>query len=275
VAGAAAVANLALWHPYPIAAFNQLLGGSPAGARTFSIGWGEGFEQVAAWLNQQPDITGVVSVSRFPVVQSPYMLRGAAASTPGGTDLPENTGYVVVYVSQVQRGLPSPPFDRFSAEGTPLHTVTIHGVPYAWIYQAQPAVAQPRDATFAGSLRLVGFDQPAPAAPGAPLVLQLVWQPYDPLPADYTLFAHLLGPDGVRVAQADLPLPTTAWRPGAVVRSEVAIPLPAGLPAGAYRLFVGLYDPAGGARLPLTTDIPLDPARSGPDALPLLRVDVP
>src|SRR5262249_34857824 len=51
-----AVLNAAWWHPYGIAAFNQALGGAQAGAQTFLIGWGEGFEQVADWLNQQPDL---------------------------------------------------------------------------------------------------------------------------------------------------------------------------------------------------------------------------
>ncbi|HMO58604.1 MAG TPA: glycosyltransferase family 39 protein [Roseiflexaceae bacterium] len=273
VAATAAAINLALWHPYPIAAFNQVLGGSAAGARTFAVGWGEGFEQVAAWLNQQPDITGVVSVSRFPVVQAPYMRRGAAARTPEGTELPPNSGYVVVYITQVQRGLPSPPLDRFYAEGIPLHQVSIHGVPYAWIYQVPPAVAVPRPARFGTAMQLIGAD-PQPRAAGDPLLLQLVWQPVDPPATDYMLFAHLLAADGRRVAQADLPLPSSSWQPGRVVRSEIGLPLPPDLPAGPYTLYIGLYDPADGRRLPLQTSLPRDD-RNGADALPLLDVDLP
>src|SRR5690349_24449843 len=55
----AAIVNAAWYHPYGIAYFNQALGGAQAGAGTFLYGTGEGMEQVAAWLNQQPDITGV------------------------------------------------------------------------------------------------------------------------------------------------------------------------------------------------------------------------
>ena len=36
----AAVVNVAYWHPYHIAAFNQALGGARVGARTFMVGWG-------------------------------------------------------------------------------------------------------------------------------------------------------------------------------------------------------------------------------------------
>src|SRR5207245_7739262 len=63
VVALAAIGNAAWWHPYGIAYFNQALGGAPLGARMFLAGWGEGFEQVADWLNRQPDITGVVTVS--------------------------------------------------------------------------------------------------------------------------------------------------------------------------------------------------------------------
>ncbi len=50
----AALANMAFWHPYEIAAYNQALGGARVGAYAFLTGWGEGLEQAADWLNQQP-----------------------------------------------------------------------------------------------------------------------------------------------------------------------------------------------------------------------------
>ncbi len=31
------------------------------------VGWGEGLEQVAGWLNEQPDITGVVTATTMKV----------------------------------------------------------------------------------------------------------------------------------------------------------------------------------------------------------------
>ena len=58
----AALANIAWWHPYSIDAFNQVFGGTRAGVRTFTLGWGEGLEQVADWLkeNLSPRGVGVV-----------------------------------------------------------------------------------------------------------------------------------------------------------------------------------------------------------------------
>ncbi|MFL5805126.1 MAG: glycosyltransferase family 39 protein [Roseiflexaceae bacterium] len=269
-----ALANAAWWHPYGIAAFNQALGGAPLGARTFLIGTGEGMQQIAAWLNQQPDITGVVTVS--PAVQTlqPYLRRGARAINPSDGALPSKAGYIVVYGRQTQRSELFPPFDQFYGQAIPLHIVNIHGVDYAWIYQAPPPLAQPRPADFGPAIRLRGFDQASPPARGQPLALTLAWQARAPAPADAVLFAHLIGPDGRRYAQADLPLPAGQWTPGRFVSTALPLQIPTDAPAGAYRLTIGLYDPAGGQRLPLAADAALDPAVDGPDALLLAEFEL-
>jgi hypothetical protein len=270
----AALINAAWYHPYSIVYFNQAFGGASMGARTFLAGWGEGFEQVAVWLNQQPDITGVVTVSPMGSSLQPYMRKGAHVSGPDGDALPRKTGYVVVYIRQVQDGQTVPPFDQYYGRGVPLHVVTLHGVDYAWIYQAPPTVTQVRPAAFGPSLRLHGFDQASAAQRGQPLALRLVWEVRTPPPADYTLFAHLLGPDGQRIAQVDLPLSTRSWAAGRYQTTELPLGLPAEAPPGVYRLAIGLYDPAGGARLPLMADAALDSAVDGPGALMLAEIEL-
>lgn len=52
------------------------------------------------------------------------------------------------------------------------------------------------------------------------------------------------------------------------------MPLPPELPAGRYRLVVGLYDPKGGPRLTVRASEPIDPALDGPDALPLAEIEL-
>jgi 4-amino-4-deoxy-L-arabinose transferase-like glycosyltransferase len=274
VVSLAALINAAWYHPYGIAYFNQALGGPAAGAGAFLYGTGEGMQQVAAWLNQQPDITGVVTVSPMIQTLQPYMRRGARAINPADGKLPHKAGYVVVYGRQTQREALLPPFDQFYGRGVPLHIVNIHGVDYAWIYQAPPAVAQPRLAAFGSAIRLHGFDQAGPAQPGQPLVFRLVWEVPAAPAADYTLFAHLLAPDGGRIAQVDLPLPSGGWTPGRYQATELPIGIPADAPPGRYRLAIGLYEPPGGPRLPLTAAAALDPAVDGPDALLLVELEL-
>jgi hypothetical protein len=266
-----AMLNTALWHPYGITYFNSALGGPAMGARVFLEGWGEGFEQVAAWLNQQPDITGVVTVS--PMVSSlrPYMRRRAQVSDPSGGELPNKTGYMVVYLRQVQGGAPDPPFDQFYSRASPLHTVRIHGVDYAWIYRIPPPVAIARPADFGLDIHLRGFEQQGVMRKGQRVAFKLFWETRNAPPIDYTLFAHLIGPDGVRYTQVDIPYPTRSWGARQFVTTELPIELPPNVPAGRYRLMIGLYDPASGQRAALTTADRLDPTLDGPDALPLLK----
>jgi hypothetical protein len=263
--------NTVLWHPYSIVYFNTALGGPPIGAQVFLEGWGEGFEQVATWLNQQPDITGVVTVSPMVTSLRPYMRRRAQVDDPSGGELPNKAGYMVVYIRQVQGGPPDPPFDRFYGRTAPLYTVRIHGVNYAWIYRIPPPVARARPADFGSNIHLRGFEQDGDLRRGQRVTFKLYWETRNAPPIDYTLFAHLIGADGKRYTQVDIPYPTSSWGAQQFVTTDLPLELPADVPAGRYRLTIGLYDPASGQRVTLTTTERLDPAVDGPNALPLLK----
>jgi len=266
------MANVAYWHPYEIAAYNQALGGARMGAYAFLIGWGEGLEQAADWLNAQPDITGVRVATTQPGALQPYMRDGAQA-VAASEQLPDHTGYLVVYVRSTQ-GLVWPPFDQFYPAAVPLHVVQIHGVDYAWIYQAPPSITQPQPADFGDQIHLRGLRWDGVAKPGQPLAFQLAWQVRAPPLADYMLFAHLIDPDGRRVAQVDLPYPTSGWRPGYYTTTDLPLTLPVDMPGGIYRLVIGLYDPSNGQRLALRAAAPIDSALDGPDALMLTEVQI-
>ncbi|MFL5800597.1 MAG: glycosyltransferase family 39 protein [Roseiflexaceae bacterium] len=267
-----ALANAAWWHPYGIAYYDPLLGGAQAGASTFLTGWGEGLDQVAAWLNQQPDITGVVTASTSTVTLRPYLRRGVQADTPEGT-LPDHAGYVVVYIRHAQQGGLWPPFDQFYQHATPLQTIRIHGITYAWIYQVPPTVEQLRPAAFGTAISLYGFDLDGLVQRGGSFTLKLTWEALQRPSHDYTLFAHLIGPDGRRYAQADVPYTTSRWQPGRFVTTELPLDLPKNAPGGIYRLFIGLYDPDSGQRL-LLSNASVGPALDGANALMLEQAQV-
>ncbi|RIK41565.1 MAG: hypothetical protein DCC55_11510 [Chloroflexi bacterium] len=93
-------------------------------------------------------------------------------------------------------------------------------------------------------------------APGKAVTIRLIWQASARPAADYTVFVHLVGPDGALVAQHDAPplggfYPTRFWRPGHPVTDEVAVMLPEHAPPGPHRILVGLYDSATLQRLPV------------------------
>lgn len=274
----AAAANAAFWHPYGIAAFNQALGGAWAGANTFLIGWGEGLELTADWLNQQPDITGVKVATTLVDPLQRYLRPGAQSYTLGANEpFDPHTGYVVVYVRSVQDGEARAPFDQFYGRVPPLvppvHVVMVHGVPYAWIYQMPPTVSTARAAQFGSMLELRGFDGSTQAKPGSAIQLQLDWAIHSVPQQQLMIFAHLLDQHGTMRAQADLPLDMAGWRANSFVATHVQVPLPSDLAGGTYQLAIGVYDAATGQRLPLTTSA-ADRAQDGPDALNLTEIHI-
>lgn len=123
--------------------------------------------------------------------------------------------------------------------------------------QALPATAAAPDQSFEQGIRLLGYEFDRPAVqPGEALTFVLYWQAEQPVQQSYTVFTHLLDAGEVVLVGQDNPpcrgtCPTTTWRPGEVLRDEYTWRLPEDLPAGGYRVQVGLYDPETLARLPL------------------------
>lgn len=106
-------------------------------------------------------------------------------------------------------------------------------------------------------IELLGYDLSAdPIAPAEALRLTLYWRALTEMSTDYTIFTHLLAPDGSMTGQQDgEPVggtyQTTLWLPGEVItdRYEIAV-RPDAVP-GEHRLEVGLYVADTGARLPV------------------------
>jgi len=114
-----------------------------------------------------------------------------------------------------------------------------------------PPMQTPVGAEFGGQMRLLGYD--LVQAPDA-LTLTLHWQAMQAVTADYKVFVHLFDPaTETIVAQDDaMPLrntyPTRWWAEGEVVSDAIPLSL-AGVPAGQYRLAIGLFRPPKGPRL--------------------------
>jgi hypothetical protein len=271
VLGVVAGVNAAFWHPYGIAAFNQALGGAPAGAHNFLIGWGEGMEQAAAWLNQQPDIADVWTASTLKAPLDSYLPAGTRVMTPR-LDIPAQIGYMVVYVRSVQDGPPDYPFNQFYGHVAPVHVVEIHGVPYAWIYQVPRPMAHELPADFGDALHLRGYTLDENQAEVGVYTLHLSWETLRANSTDYAAFAHVIGPDGQRYAQIDPRVPTSRLGANRLITTDLQLRLPPNAPAGTYQLVLGLYDPASGQRLSLSGTSPADPELDGANAMLLVRV---
>jgi hypothetical protein len=96
--------------------------------------------------------------------------------------------------------------------------------------------------------------------PNAEAGISARWQALRPLDRDYTVFFHVVGPDGQVIGQHDtMPrdnaLPTSQWRPGQVVDDRYRAALKTATPLGAaIRYNLGLYQWQTGQRLRSATD---------------------
>jgi len=84
----------------------------------------------------------------------------------------------------------------------------------------------------------------------------LCWEAERALPADYTVFVHLVGADGALKITGDGPpaegaFPTSFWQSGDHILDQHWLPQPV---APGDSVVVGLYHPLDGVRLPALRD---------------------
>jgi hypothetical protein len=86
--------------PYPLMYYNPILGGSEKAREVLLVGWGEGYDLAAGYLNTLPDADTLVASARGVANFAPLFAgrtRSASGYQPGRTD------YVVLYQNEVQR----------------------------------------------------------------------------------------------------------------------------------------------------------------------------
>jgi 4-amino-4-deoxy-L-arabinose transferase-like glycosyltransferase len=128
--GLGQVALVVSVEPYPLSFYNPLLGGAPVARQVMIVGWGEGLDQVATYLNQQSDADAVVAVSLYKDQLVPW-LRG------NGVRLEDwrKANYLVNYVNMEQRNLIPAPLQELVRTTTPDFTASINGIAYAQVYR--------------------------------------------------------------------------------------------------------------------------------------------
>ncbi|MEA3345596.1 MAG: glycosyltransferase family 39 protein [Chloroflexota bacterium] len=119
-----------------------------------------------------------------------------------------------------------------------------------------PTPTVQREIRLGDQIRFLGYDLPNPELSSEqPLEVTLYWRATASVDTSYTVFTHLLGPDGKLWGQLDqIPQdgtrPTDIWLPGETIVDHYKIPLKPGAPAGDYTLALGLYDLQTMNRLP-------------------------
>jgi len=120
--------------PYYITYTNPFVGGPITAPKLIKLGWGEGMDQVGAWLNSQPDAAAMRVGADYASTLTPYF-RGQVTNPTA-----DNLDYVVSYIKQRQSGSPPPEILAYYEQVVqPQAAFVLGGINYASIYPG-PAV---------------------------------------------------------------------------------------------------------------------------------------
>jgi hypothetical protein len=230
---------LSAW-PYGVTYANPLVGGVPFANTYVASGWGEGLDQVASYLNRQPDAArlrvGMPGEIYTTVLDAQFVgqVTPAEGSDAGAYD------YFVVYTRNLQIDERPQFFDERYLRWPTDAAVTLGGVEYARIYKTDRGA--PVGAVFGDRLVLDGYGVSATTIrPGGGTTVRLRWRRLDAAPDRPLLGLELRDHTGAVVAQTTAPLPTDELQGD----SELPLQVGAGVSPGEYALVVRVLDSRG------------------------------
>jgi hypothetical protein len=164
------------------------------------------------------------------------------------------------FAVRLDEGMESPVLGRIfarlanGAPGIEVNTVKI--VPATWPEPPLETIAQ-----LGGSIELAEARvRPEVGTAGDVVTITARWYVSGPAPGEeFTTLIHLGQPDVPPLATGDRPpvngdYPTRIWEEGETIADDYTLTIPDGLESGRYPVWIGMYDPRTGQRLPLTID---------------------
>ena len=260
----------ALTFPYYFSYYNPWMGGPRKALEVMLIGRGEGIEQAAHYLNQQPNAEALNVYSWYNRGSFSYFFNGESTHMPTAYQWSKDevkavlaADYVVIYVHQWQRKMPER-FLNYLAPQTPVFSFSNNGIEYTRVYKLEhnaELTAEPTyvkaDAQVGEPILLEGYSLPKrEVTAGETLPIVLSWRALQAPEESLKVFIHILNEAGALAAQSDSePVfwlrPTNDWEEGEQIVDRYYIPLPPELPAGTYTVMAGMYR-SSGERLPIT-----------------------
>jgi hypothetical protein len=133
-------------YPYYCNWFNPLMGGSRKAVQMMGVGWGEGLDQAARYLDGLPDADEKRVIAWYGEGSLSYFFRGTtvALEVDDKLDTLRKADYVVLYVNQWQRGLPSQDVLNYFQQLTPEYIARMGDVDYARVYNMHNSPEPPR-----------------------------------------------------------------------------------------------------------------------------------
>jgi len=224
------------YYPYYLVYFNPMMGGPTRAAQTTLMGWGEGMEQVAAYLNSKPNAGQLYVASTPSQTLLPYF--AGTGENFYTNDIAFRADYVVLYLAQMQRRAPSPEIVDYFESRQPEKEITIQEVTYAKIYPGPKVILSdiPSDVTPVNTglddlMRLAGYRISGPDSSTKNFHIDLYWHALAPMTENYTVSVRARAADGRALAQQDSwpvegLLPTSQWRQGDYVADSHSLEIP-------------------------------------------------
>ncbi|TEU12805.1 MAG: phospholipid carrier-dependent glycosyltransferase [Anaerolineales bacterium] len=254
------------YHPYYFSSHNPLMGGTIQVPQVLLVGWGEGLDKAARYINEKKDAKALkVATFYREQVFSPFS-DSATKPFTAQSIFWNDIDYVVLYISQVQRK--SFPFSGgsqtvdFFLSLQPEHTVRINGIEYAWIYKVPKPLPNSfhsyqhfKPFEFGDKILFRGYDlYDDRIEEEGKLSVNLYWQALREMEEDYTIYLklvnnayHIWGQQEGRPYWGGLP--TNRWGKGQVVGDKREIDILPGTPPGEYHIEITLYDLHNGQAL--------------------------
>jgi len=263
-----------LHYPYYFTYFNPLAGGGTTASHVLTVGWGEGLDAAAEWLNQQPNATDLSIAAWYGDGPLSYFLQSEQPILSLWS--PEfwfDADYVVFYVNQWQRKIPSFEVIDYFANQKPVYTVRANGLELVRIYAVNKT--SPPEFTNLSVESAVDFDHKIRLGAYTlgqrtlltedNFVIRLYLKSLAPLDKDYIAAVCLRAPDGFRLwcnESAPANQPASDWPLHTILTDEREIFVPADTPSGPYELTLAFYDPAT-PHMPLPVDADRAPEPDG------------
>lgn len=246
----------ALTYPYYLTYYNPLVGGSRTAPQVLFVGWGEGLDAAARWLNTLPGSENFRIAAWY--ADGPFSYFSDGVAVPMGYSSPLSwldTDYAVTYINQWQRQLPSPEAVAWFETQTPVHEVRANGLTLARVYDLRNTLLPPFIALntapatdFGGAIRLIGVEmETAHMAPGTSQLVTFYLQALAPMETDYNVLVRLLdvhGQEHWRDEGWPWGAPTSDWPVRQVRPDGHTLALADDAAPGLYQLVLSFYDPA-------------------------------
>ncbi len=244
--------------PYPLAAYNLLLGGPYSAGYVLPIGWGEGISSAGSWLSRQSAADSKSAVSGIAPSLAPFF---SGVTLLAEDDSYEAADYIIVTANS--RQMNSQGVKESTRELELIEVVRYGGLDQAWVYQNPRPQRQeidlvdlPQPLTFGTQMQLLSQEL---ACNGNEVLFSARW---DRGQGDerYLVKLRLQDGNGHEWSYLETALLNEIyfypehWQRGETPLITYALDLPPAIAPGDYQLELSVLDESSGAQLPVSAE---------------------